>query len=277
MKMAIYLQAKVRAFLMRSKVYKEILKRKQSAGIINKNARKYLLRKHHKENKAATKIQLLLKRNHAMLKRENLLSDASQFWLLTGKKELTRNFAATTIQRYYRLYKNKLIYKYRNKNKNDIITDSLIKTKFCFICKENMVNYICKDCGNTNYCKLDFERYHSKGMYRNHKYFQVQKEKGKEYGEFGVSDVNTNVLMLKDFLKRNSIILYDHLKLWDFNHNSYIKLRHLKDALSVRFFSMDKEMVNTIINLSYKFIVDDNVVLDECYLNYEEMCLELID
>ena len=281
-KYSILIQARIRSFLIRKKIKKEIIARKKASIIINNQCRIFL--KHNKYNKniAAAKIQNLFKRNHAILKREKLMGITTQNWLNKGKKEPTRNFAATTIQRYWLQFKhNRKLNKNLNVNfsntKENIIQQALVKSKFCFICKHSKAAFICRDCGNINYCKLDFERFHAKGHYKNHVYYQIDSGKDYKFGANMTGDISTNILKLKDYLKINQIVLYEHFKLWDFLNNNTIKLRHLKDSLNVRFFKFDSEIKETIVNLSFRFIDDYNALnLNECFVNYEELFLRLI-
>ena len=105
----------------------------------------------------------------------------------------------------------------------------------------------------------------------------VEKKLDERVSNMQLGDINTSILKLKLYLKQNQISLYEHFKLWDFNKNNRIKIKHLKDALNVKFFNFDEEIRDTLINLSYRFITEDKLNIDEVYVNYEDLCYELID
>jgi hypothetical protein len=66
--------------------------------------------------------------------------------------------------------------------------------------------------------------------------------------------------------------------MWDFNKNHKIKYKHLKDALSVKFFKFDPVYRNMLINLALKYIINraSCTDLDNSEINYEALCLDLI-
>lgn len=276
MKVAIQIQAIIRGFLvrLRFKKYKKNLDLAMTK--INSHARKMLTRKYFRENRAALKIQLLLKKNYSVKKKEWLMYQATMNMFLKDKKDMTRNFAATTIQRYWRLSRKVSLSLYNSKYTEKIqLKETLVKYKYCFICSKNKVEFICKDCDNTNYCREDYLRYHSKGNYKNHRFIQIQK-KDLQNDKKSVEGTNEiNILKLREFLKENEISLYEHLKLWDFNNDNKIKLRHLQDALSVKFFNLSREIIITIINVAYQFIIKEKAEREESLINIEELCYEL--
>lgn len=278
MKVAIQIQALVRGFITRLKFKKYKKNLDMAMTKINSHARKMLVRKNFRENRAALKIQLLLKKNYSIRKKEWLMYQATMNMFLKDKKDMTRNFAATTIQRYWRLSRKVSLTKYNSKYNSDTIKvqETLVKYKYCFICSKNKVEFICKDCDNTNYCKEDYLRYHSKGGFKNHRYMQIQKNDIVKREKFSDENVDgLNILKLREFLKENEISLYEHLKLWDFNNDNKIKLRHLKDALSIKFFNLSKEIIVTIINLAHQFIIKEKADREESLINIEELCYEL--
>lgn len=240
----------------------------------------HLNKKNFQRHKAAEKIQLLLRRNNAMTKREKLLLEVSKNWLLNGNKNMTRNFAATTIQRHWRIYKKGQIK--HNLIKQDpemIINECLLKSNICHVCRTNKVSYICKDCSNMNFCHIDFERYHLRGTFKNHEYLLVEKSNinTSTNSKYVISHISASVLKLKDYLIKNMISLYDHFKLWDFQHNGQIKLKHLKDSMSLKFFNFTEEMRDAVIRLAYKYVIESKSNFEESVIRYEDLCLELFN
>lgn len=126
------------------------------------------------KNNAAFKIQYLLRKNLEYSKNFNDISRNSQAWL--KRKDPNRNVAATTIQRYWRAYKNnlyELFYESSSTNANAVNTTNINvkatgkagkslkkanidsrnnknlyyanRMKLCYICKIELVTHLCRN------------------------------------------------------------------------------------------------------------------------------------
>ena len=264
------INANVKGFLMRKKVKLMMLSKLASLKVIVRAFRKYFNKRKEEKNKAALKIQLLMKKNYTFKEKERLLLSFTHNWV--NKKQPTRTFAALTIQRYWRLFKKQMLDQYITGNKPKVDM-SLIQTKVCFICKNNKVDYLCADCGGNHFCNLDFIKYHSKGRMKNHDYIAITQKKINK-----TKLINLDIQKIREYLKTNKIVLYEHLKMWDFKKNSLIKIKHLKDALSSKFFHFKKEYADILIVFSCHYLADNSNLsdVDDCFFKYEEMCLDLI-
>ena len=146
-----------------------------------------LFRKNYKEklqfkNEAAKKITYLIKKNYWSKRDLKAMAQFSSRWLQNNKRLTNtdkRNIAASLIQitwKKHRLLIENDIKDYKNKISNDIL-----KSKICFICKKNKVFYLCKDCENNHYCEECFRIYHSRGNKRNHNYISINELQDRDF------------------------------------------------------------------------------------------------
>lgn len=219
---------------------------------------------------SAMKIQMLMRKNFKKSKKYAVLEKLTSKWI--SNKQPIQNISAIKIQRYWKIYKNKQVNEIKI-SKIKKLDEGLLSNKLCFICGNNKVLFFCVDCGGIHYCEIDFMKYHNKGYMKNHDYLTIEENKKKIK-----AGINFDIKRLREYIKSNKIILYDHLKMWDFKKNSLIKVKHLKDALSVKFFNFKKEYCNILLSFSYQFLKENSDLsnINDCYLNYEEMCFNLI-
>ena len=277
----------------RGKYYTEfenILKNK-SATVINTSAKGYLVRKNVKitriytmimvkritklfrknyeekmkiKNEAAKKITYLLKKNYWSKKDLKTMAHFSSRWMRQNKN-LTfidkQNIAATLIQttwKKHRLLVEQEIREYKNK-----ITNEILRSKICFICKKNKVFYLCKNCENNHYCEECFRLYHSRGTKRNHNYITVNELEGKENEEKKITPEFVDKReMIKKYLNEHHLNLYQCLSMWDFKKNNTISYLNLQDALKVGGLGIDKKIQKAILEYSLKYVINGNRVLN---------------
>jgi len=73
--------------------------------------------------------------------------------------------------------------------------------------------------------------------------------------------------------------MYEHLKVWDFEKNNTIKYKHLKDALSVKFFKFNPQFKQLMLDFALNFKIEQDKFagnLDNINIDYEDMCIELL-
>ena len=228
-----------------------------------------LLRKNYEErmkykNEAAKKITYLLKKNYWSKKDLKTMAHFSSRWMKQNKN-LTimdkKNIAATLIQatwKKHRLLIDQDIREYKNK-----ITNEILKSKICFICKKNKVFFLCKDCSNNHYCEECFRLYHSRGNKRNHNYITIDELEGKDSEEKKITpEFIDQREMIKKYLNEHHLNLYQCLSMWDFKKNNTITYLNLKDALKVGGFGIDKDIQNAILEYSLKYVINGNRVLN---------------
>ena len=228
-----------------------------------------LLRKNYEErmkykNEAAKKITYLLKKNYWSKKDLKTMAHFSSRWMKQNKN-LTimdkKNIAATLIQttwKKHRLLIDQDIREYKNK-----ITNEILKSKICFICKKNKVFFLCKDCSNNHYCEECFRLYHSRGNKRNHNYITINELDGKDIEDKKITpEFIDKREMIKKYLNEHHLNLYQCLSMWDFKKNNTITYLNLKDALKVGGFGIDKDIQNAILEYSLKYVINGNRVLN---------------
>ena len=225
--------------------------------------RKNYLERMKIKNEAAKKITYLIKKNYWSKKDLKSMAHFSSRWMKDNKNLTSldkKNIAATLIQttwKRHRLLIEQEIREYKNK-----ISNEMLKSKICFICKKNKVYYLCKDCDNNHYCEECFRLYHSKGNKRNHNYITVN-ELGKDNE---IKKINPEFIdkreMIKKYLNEHHLNLYQCLSMWDFKKNNTITFLNLKDALKVGGFGIDKNIQEAILDYSLKYVINGNRVLN---------------
>ena len=225
--------------------------------------RKNYLERMKIKNEAAKKITYLIKKNYWSKKDLKSMTHFSSRWMKDNKNLTSldkKNIAATLIQttwKRHRLLIEQEIREYKNK-----ISNEMLKSKICFICKKNKVYYLCKDCDNNHYCEECFRLYHSKGNKRNHNYITVN-ELGKDNE---IKKINPEFIdkreMIKKYLNEHHLNLYQCLSMWDFKKNNTITFLNLKDALKVGGFGIDKNIQEAILDYSLRYVINGNRVLN---------------
>ena len=228
-----------------------------------------LLRKNYEEkmkykNEAAKKITYLIKKNYWSKKDLKTMANFSSHWMKQNH-HLTindkKNIAATLIQnmwKKHRLLLEQDIREFKNK-----ITNEMLKSKICFICKKNKVYFLCKDCLNNHYCEECFRLYHSRGNKRNHNYITVNELEGKDSEDKKITpEFIDQREMIKKYLNEHHLNLYQFLSMWDFKKNNTITYLNLQDALKVGGFGIDKNIQKAILEYSLKYVINGNRVLN---------------
>ena len=215
----------------------------------------YQIRMNQKEI-AARKITYLIKKNYwhkiDMKNTNNFVSrwiKDKDFISIQNKK----NLAATTIQIAFHKYKI-------NKNKN-YLDKEILKSKICMFCKNNKVEFLCKDCNENHYCERCFKKYHLRGNKRNHNYIIIQENIKDKYKKLRPIIIEKRS-KIKQFLDNNKINLFNHLSMWDFNNNGTITYNNLKDAINMKGFIDDSEIKKLILDYSLNYAVGSNDVIN---------------
>jgi hypothetical protein len=215
----------------------------------------YQIRMNQKEI-AARKITYLIKKNYwhkiDMKNTNNFVSrwiKDKDFISIQNKK----NLAATTIQIAFHKYKI-------NKNKN-YLDKEILKSKICMFCKNNKVEFLCKDCNENHYCERCFKKYHLRGNKRNHNYIIIQENIKDKYKKLRPIIIEKRS-KIKQFLDNNKINLFNHLSMWDFNNNGTISYNNLKDAINMKGFIDDSEIKKLILDYSLNYAVGSNDVIN---------------
>jgi len=271
--------------------FENIIKKK-SATAINRIAKGYLVRKKIKikriyimimakritnlfrknyqdkikyKNEAAKKITYLIKKNYWSKRDLKAMAQISSRWLRDNKKLTNRdreNIAASLIQITWKKHRQLIeqdIRDYKNK-----ISQEMLKSKICFICKKNKVFYLCKNCENNHYCDECFRIYHSKGNKRNHTYITINDLQDKDIG--GSKRITPELIdqreIIKKYLNEHHLNLYQCLSMWDFKKNNTITYLNLQDALKVGGFGIDKNIQKAILDYSLKYVINGNRVLN---------------
>ena len=208
----------------------------------------YQIRMNQKEI-AARKITYLIKKNYwhkmDMKNTNNFVSrwiKDKDFISMQNKK----NLAATTIQIAFHKYKI-------NKNKN-YLDKEILKSKICMFCKNNNVEFLCKDCDENHYCERCFKKYHLRGNKRNHNYIIIQENIKDKYKKLRPIIIEKRS-RIKQYLDYNKINLFNHLSMWDFNNNGTITYNNLKDAINMKGFIDDSEIKKLILDYSLNYAV----------------------
>ena len=229
-----------------------------------------LFRKNYKEkmkfkNEAAKKITYLIKKNYWSKKDMKAMSQFSSRWIKNNKRLTNtdkKNIAATLIQiawKKHRALIDKDIRDFNNKLSNE-----MLKSKICFICKKNKVFYLCKNCENNHYCEECFRIYHSRGNKRNHNFMIINELQDKDFGidKRITAEFIDQREMIKKYLNENHLNLYQYLSMWDFKKNNTITYLNLKDALKVGGFGINKNIQKAILDYSLKYVINGNRVLN---------------
>ena len=229
-----------------------------------------LLRKNYREkmkfkNEAAKKITYLIKKNYWSKRDLKAMAQFSSRWIRNNKRLTNtdkKNIAATFIQitwRKHRALIEQNIREFKNK-----MTKDMLKSKICFICKNNKVFCLCKDCENNHYCEECFRMYHSRGNKRNHNYITINELQDKDYGENKriTPEFIDQREMIKKYLNEHHLNLYQCLSMWDFKKNNTITYLNLQDALKVGGFGIDKNIQKAILDYSLKYVTNGNRVLN---------------
>ena len=225
----------------------------------------YQIRMNQKEI-AAKKITYLIKKNYwhkmDMKNTNNFVSrwiKDKDFISMQNKK----NLAATTIQIAFHKYKI-------NKNKN-YLDKEILKSKICMFCKNNNVEFLCKDCDENHYCERCFKKYHLRGNKRNHNYIIIQENIKDKYKKLRPIIIEKRS-RIKQYLDYNKINLFNHLSMWDFNNNGTITYNNLKDAINMKGFIDDSEIKKLILDYSLNYAAGSNdinnnpvILLKFCY------------
>ena len=225
----------------------------------------YQIRMNQKEI-AAKKITYLIKKNYwhkmDMKNTNNFVSrwiKDKDFISIQNKK----NLAATTIQIAFHKYKI-------NKNKN-YLDKEILKSKICMFCKNNNVEFLCKDCDENHYCERCFKKYHLRGNKRNHNYIIIQENIKDKYKKLRPIIIEKRS-RIKQYLDYNKINLFNHLSMWDFNNNGTITYNNLKDAINMKGFIDDSEIKKLILDYSLNYAAGSNdinnnpvILLKFCY------------
>ena len=261
---ATYINNAARGFLIRKEVK---IKRINTMIMVKRITR--LLRKNYEEkmkykNEAAKKITYLIKKNYWSKRDMKAMAHFSSRWLKQNKN-LTildkKNIAATFIQstwKKHRLLVEQEIREYKNK-----ITNEMLRSKICFICKKNKVYYLCKDCENNHYCEECFKLYHSRGNKRNHNFITISEIEGKDNDEKKITpEFIDKREIIKKYLNEHHLNLYQFLSMWDFKKNNTISYLNLQDALKVGGFVIDKKIQKAILEYSLKYVINGNRVLN---------------
>ena len=192
------------------------------------------------------------------------MANFSSHWMKNSKHLSIidkKNIAATLIQttwKKHRLLVEQEIREFRNK-----ITNEMLKSKICFICKKNKVIYLCKDCLNNHYCEECFRLYHSRGNKRNHNYITINEleEKDNEVKKITPEFIDQRE-MIKKYLNEHHLNLYQFLSNYDFKKNNTISYANLQDALKIEGSGIDKKIQTAILEYSLKYVINGNRVLN---------------
>lgn len=269
-KLATIINSNIKGYLIRKKISHIRKIRITSINKIITKFKEHFLKRMKIKHISAMKIQMLMRKNFKKSKKYATLEKLTSKWI--SNNQPIQNICAIKIQRYWKIYKNRQLNEIKN-SKVKKLDEGLLSNKLCYICGNNKVFFFCVDCGGIHYCEIDFMKYHNKGYMKNHDYLTVEENTKKIK-----PGMNFDIKRLREYIKLNKIILYDHLKMWDFKKNSLIKVKHLKDALSVKFFNFKKEYCNILLSFSYQFLNENRDLsnINDCYFNYEEMCFNLI-
>ena len=229
-----------------------------------------LFRKNYREkikfkNEAAKKITYLIKKNYWSKRDLKAMAQFSSRWIRNNKRLTNtdkKNIAATFIQITWRKHRALIeqdIREYKNK-----MTKDMLKSKICFICKNNKVFCLCKNCENNHYCEECFRMYHSRGNKRNHNYITINELQDKDFGENKriTPEFIDQREMIKKYLNEHHLNLYQCLSMWDFKKNNTITYLNLQDALKVGGFGIDKNIQKAILDYSLKYVTNGNRVLN---------------
>ena len=229
-----------------------------------------LFRKNYREkikfkNEAAKKITYLIKKNYWSKRDLKAMAQFSSRWIRNNKRLTNtdkKNIAATFIQITWRKHRALIeqdIREYKNK-----MTEDMLKSKICFICKNNKVFCLCKNCENNHYCEECFRMYHSRGNKRNHNYITINELQDKDFGENKriTPEFIDQREMIKKYLNEHHLNLYQCLSMWDFKKNNTITYLNLQDALKVGGFGIDKNIQKAILDYSLKYVTNGNRVLN---------------
>ena len=255
----------VRGYLVRKKVkVKKIYINLMAKRITN------LFRKNYEEkikfkNEAAKKITYLIKKNYWSKRDLKAMAQISSKWLRNNKRLTNRdreNIAASLIQITWKKHRQLVeqdIRDYKNK-----VSNEMLRSKICFICKKNKVFYLCKNCENNHYCDEFFRIYHSRGNKRNHTYITINELQDKDNGDNKriTPELIDQREMIKKYLNEHHLNLYQCLSMWDFKKNNTITYLNLQDALKVGGLGLDKNIQKAILDYSLKYVTNGNRVLN---------------
>ena len=229
-------------------------------------------RKMKEKEAAAEKITYLLRKNYWNKKDLKSASQFSSRWLKDKKyisNENKKNISASLIQQKWKEHRKIML------ERENLLDEQLLRSKICFICKENKVEYLCKDCENNHYCKDCFRKYHMRGNKRNHNYLSVTDLINRKKNKTKAKIIEENI-EIKNYLKENNINLYDSLSNWDLQNNNTITYYHLKDALASEVFQMDKKYQKLILDYALKFVTNPSVESKSKYIISLKFCDELV-
>ena len=255
----------VKGFLVRKKIkIKRIYTMIMAKRITN------LLRKNYKEkmkfkNEAAKKITYLIKKNYWSKRDMKAMAQFSSRWIKNNKRLTNtdkKNIAATLIQIAWKKHRALIDKDIRDFNYK--LSNEMLKSKICFICKKNKVFYLCKNCENNHYCEECFRIYHSRGNKRNHNFIIINELQDKDFGidKRITAEFIDQREMIKKYLNENHLNLYQYLSMWDFKKNNTITYLNLKDALKVGGFGINKNIQKAILDYSLKYVINGNRVLN---------------
>ena len=263
-KYATYINSVSKGYLVRKEIKIKRIYTMIMAKRITRLFRKNYEEKMKYKNEAAKKITYLIKKNYWSKRDMKAMAHFSSRWLKQNKNLTVidkKNIAATFIQstwRKHRLLVEQEIREYKNK-----ITNEMLRSKICFICKKNKVFYLCKDCENNHYCEDCFKLYHSRGNKRNHNYITITEIEGKEIDEKKITpEFIDKREIIKKYLNEHHLNLYQFLSMWDFKKNNTISYLNLQDALKVGGFGIDKKIQKAILEYSLKYVINGNRVLN---------------
>ena len=255
----------VKGFLVRKKIkIKRIYTMIMAKRITN------LFRKNYKEkmkfkNEAAKKITYLIKKNYWSKRDMKAMAQFSSRWIKNNKRLTNtdkKNIAATLIQIAWKKHRALIDKDIRDFNYK--LSNEMLKSKICFICKKNKVFYLCKNCENNHYCEECFRIYHSRGNKRNHNFIIINELQDKDFGidKRITAEFIDQREMIKKYLNENHLNLYQYLSMWDFKKNNTITYLNLKDALKVGGFGINKNIQKAILDYSLKYVINGNRVLN---------------
>ena len=229
-----------------------------------------LLRKNYKEkikfkNEAAKKITYLIKKNYWSKRDLKAMAQFSSKWIKNNKRLTNadkKNIAATLIQMTWKKHRTLIAQDIRDFNNN--LSNEILKSKICFICKKSKVFYLCKNCENNHYCEDCFRIYHSRGNKRNHNFITINEihDKDFEVDKKITAEFIDQREIIKKYLNEHHLNLYQYLAMWDFKKNNTITYLNLKDALKVGGFGIDKKIQKSILDYSLKYVINGNRVLN---------------
>ncbi len=258
-KFATLINKTIKGYLTRKNVNVERIYNYILAKRIIRLFRKNYENKMKEKDMAAKKITHLLQKNYWNKKDKEAVTHFTSRWL-KDKKYLSnknkKNLCATLIQVKWREYLKK------KEEEENALDEQILRTKICFICKKNQVEYLCKDCEDNHYCKACFRKYHMRGNKRNHNYLWISDLLSKKKDKY-LMNINAKRLdeceQIKEYLRENNINLYERLSMWDFKKNNTITYPNLKDALAMKGFEVEKKYQNMILDYSLKYVTNGNV------------------